>query len=841
MAEENVAVVPAVEGGLRKLAELKVVDLKAELKKRNLDTSGNKSSLMERLRQVIQEEGGNPDEISISPETPIMSKTMGKGLRAEDGDTEDCAEEDFGEKKEDIEAFVDQLQDTEVTDISEAGDAARAGADGDVDKGSKQNPELTSVQKEPNRTTEDATEGEPMQVTEETKAILEETEKENVAENSGEACSSVPTEEEPPEETQLLMQYMIDVDAYQKEEETSTVTEVQVEGTITLDEDSEMHLDGPKMETDFKQPAKEKVDTEKMDTTESTSGMESCQQEHDAEQAEAGSTEKELQPGSEECKDDARKLEDEGSGEAAKQEPSIVEGSDQKKSSVEDGTGTKNETNLEKRSLDPCSTLDTAGKNLWVSGLSSATKATDLKNLFSKYGTVICAKVVTDARNPGARCYGFITMSTAEEATESISSLNQSDLNGQTISVEMAKSEPGCKKPVEQQGGTMKVSKPSSSRRSGNDEDRTRSKKRDDGKRDDTKDHRGNSKKQEDVGRKDRRREKDDGGHGSHSRSRGTERRRSRERRKTRSRSQNGISRSKNRVKEIVSFETLITLRDRERERERDREREINRQRDLAINRQRDQEEQRDREPDRYREQYGNRYRDQDYQRDVWDFERPRDRDVWQRESPWEREGREMLEMERDRLQIERMHLERERLEREALERERLLIEGRRRQQEEIRREKEELFRELRYEQSLRRSYDDSVHPTQPVAYNENRGLSDYLGLIAPKETVGQPTRKHQVWFDENDEEVKDLISRKRKAFHSMKQQPNSTAKKQLYRQLKAEVQQKTRDLKNKWSVEKAQEIQQLAENQDMQAFFSQSRPPTAQVTKALPHFWPRT
>ncbi|XP_015366650.1 PREDICTED: scaffold attachment factor B2-like isoform X2 [Diuraphis noxia] len=82
-------------------------------------------------------------------------------------------------------------------------------------------------------------------------------------------------------------------------------------------------------------------------------------------------------------------------------------------------------------------------RNIWVSGLSSITKATDLKQLFSKYGKVVGAKVVTNAKTPGARCYGFVTLSSAEDANCSIENLHKTELHGRIISVERAKRDNG--------------------------------------------------------------------------------------------------------------------------------------------------------------------------------------------------------------------------------------------------------------------------------------------------------------------------------------------------------------------------------------------------------------
>lgn len=87
------------------------------------------------------------------------------------------------------------------------------------------------------------------------------------------------------------------------------------------------------------------------------------------------------------------------------------------------------------------STTSFASRNLWVSGLSSLTRATDLKIIFSKHGKVVGAKVVTNTRTPGTRCYGYVTMGSSADATKCIEQLNRIELHGRIVTVERAKSD----------------------------------------------------------------------------------------------------------------------------------------------------------------------------------------------------------------------------------------------------------------------------------------------------------------------------------------------------------------------------------------------------------------
>ncbi|MBV9963247.1 MAG: RNA-binding protein [Parafilimonas sp.] len=77
--------------------------------------------------------------------------------------------------------------------------------------------------------------------------------------------------------------------------------------------------------------------------------------------------------------------------------------------------------------------------NIYVSNLSFHTSESDLKDLFSKYGTVTSAKIIMDRETNRSRGFAFIEMSSQEEGNKAIEGLNNKEIEGRALSVSLAR------------------------------------------------------------------------------------------------------------------------------------------------------------------------------------------------------------------------------------------------------------------------------------------------------------------------------------------------------------------------------------------------------------------
>ncbi len=75
--------------------------------------------------------------------------------------------------------------------------------------------------------------------------------------------------------------------------------------------------------------------------------------------------------------------------------------------------------------------------NIYVGNLPFSATAEDIRDLFSTYGTVESVNLITDRETGRLRGFGFVEMSSGGE--EAIAALDQHDLNGRQLMVNVAK------------------------------------------------------------------------------------------------------------------------------------------------------------------------------------------------------------------------------------------------------------------------------------------------------------------------------------------------------------------------------------------------------------------
>ena len=72
---------------------------------------------------------------------------------------------------------------------------------------------------------------------------------------------------------------------------------------------------------------------------------------------------------------------------------------------------------------------------LYAGNLPYSVTSESLKDLFAECGTVVDSAVISDKFSNRSKGFGFVTMSSAEEATKAVETLNGKEIDGRKIVV----------------------------------------------------------------------------------------------------------------------------------------------------------------------------------------------------------------------------------------------------------------------------------------------------------------------------------------------------------------------------------------------------------------------
>jgi cold-inducible RNA-binding protein len=77
--------------------------------------------------------------------------------------------------------------------------------------------------------------------------------------------------------------------------------------------------------------------------------------------------------------------------------------------------------------------------NIYVGNLPFTTTDTDLEDLFSQFGQISRAAIITDRETGRSRGFGFVEMENDEEGKKAIEELNEKDFDGRQLTVNEAR------------------------------------------------------------------------------------------------------------------------------------------------------------------------------------------------------------------------------------------------------------------------------------------------------------------------------------------------------------------------------------------------------------------
>ena len=79
------------------------------------------------------------------------------------------------------------------------------------------------------------------------------------------------------------------------------------------------------------------------------------------------------------------------------------------------------------------------GRKMYCGNLSYNVSSSDLEQLFSQFGSVESAEVITDRDTGRSKGFGFVEMASEAEAQAAINGLNETEHNGRPLTVNEAK------------------------------------------------------------------------------------------------------------------------------------------------------------------------------------------------------------------------------------------------------------------------------------------------------------------------------------------------------------------------------------------------------------------